>query len=75
MTHQERAYTAANCSNRSGARNVYVEERTVDVNIRRLRKALGEVYENLVQTVAGPAIVSPPRADPRPPPGGRSRFP
>ncbi|MFU1924135.1 winged helix-turn-helix domain-containing protein, partial [Klebsiella pneumoniae] len=27
--------------------------RTVDVHIRRLRKALGEVYENLVQTVRG----------------------
>ncbi|MCY1513901.1 Phosphate regulon transcriptional regulatory protein PhoB [compost metagenome] len=33
--------------------NVYVEERTVDVHIRRLRKALGEAYENLVQTVRG----------------------
>ena len=27
--------------------------RTVDVHIRRLRKALGEAYENLVQTVRG----------------------
>jgi len=33
--------------------NVYVEERTVDVHIRRLRKALGESCENLVQTVRG----------------------
>ena len=33
--------------------NVYVEERTVDVHIRRLRKALGDAYENLVQTVRG----------------------
>ncbi|MGV8677997.1 winged helix-turn-helix domain-containing protein, partial [Pseudomonas aeruginosa] len=33
--------------------NVYDEERTVDAHIRRLRKALGEVYENLVQTVRG----------------------
>ena len=33
--------------------NVYVEERTVDVHIRRLRMALGEGYDNLVQTVRG----------------------
>ena len=33
--------------------NVYVEERTVDVHIRSLRKALGDAYENLVQTVRG----------------------
>ncbi|MCB1838451.1 MAG: winged helix-turn-helix domain-containing protein, partial [Alcanivoracaceae bacterium] len=33
--------------------NVYVEERTVDVHIRRLRIALGKTYESLVQTVRG----------------------
>src|SRR5690606_40258625 len=33
--------------------NVYVEERTVDVHIRRLRKALGSPYDGLVQTVRG----------------------
>jgi two-component system phosphate regulon response regulator PhoB len=36
--------------------NVYVEERTVDVHIRRLRKALqtGKAdYSNLIQTVRG----------------------
>ena len=30
-----------------------IEIRTVDVHIRRLRKALGDAYENLVQTVRG----------------------
>jgi two-component system phosphate regulon response regulator PhoB len=34
--------------------NVYVEERTVDVHIRRLRKALSvDGHEDLVQTVRG----------------------
>jgi two-component system phosphate regulon response regulator PhoB len=34
--------------------NVYVEERTIDVHIRRLRKALEEFgYDRLVQTVRG----------------------
>jgi len=34
--------------------NVYVEERTIDVHIRRLRKALEDFgYDRLVQTVRG----------------------
>jgi two-component system phosphate regulon response regulator PhoB len=33
---------------------VYVEERTIDVHIRRLRKALEDFgYDRLVQTVRG----------------------
>jgi two-component system phosphate regulon response regulator PhoB len=53
MTHQERAYTRGQLLDQVWGGNVYVEERTVDVHIRRLRKALGETYENLVQTVRG----------------------
>lgn len=53
MTHQERAYTRGQLLDQVWGGNVYVEERTVDVHIRRLRKALGERYENLVQTVRG----------------------
>lgn len=53
MTHQERAYTRGQLLDLVWGGNVYVEERTVDVHIRRLRKALGETYENLVQTVRG----------------------
>jgi len=53
MTHQERAYTRSQLLDQVWGGNVYVEERTVDVHIRRLRKALGEAYENLVQTVRG----------------------
>ena len=53
MTHQERAYTRCQLLDQVWGGNVYVEERTVDVHIRRLRIALGNTYENLVQTVRG----------------------
>ena len=53
MTHQERAYTRGQLLDQVWGGNVYVEERTVDVHIRRLRIALGKTYESLVQTVRG----------------------
>ncbi len=53
MTHQERAYTRSQLLDHVWGGNVYVEERTVDVHIRRLRKALGKQYETLIQTVRG----------------------
>lgn len=53
MTHQERAYSRAQLLDQVWGGNVYVEERTVDVHIRRLRKALGDDHEHLVQTVRG----------------------
>ena len=53
MTHPERVYTRTQLLDHVWGGSVYVEERTVDVHIRRLRKALGEAYENLVQTVRG----------------------
>lgn len=52
LTHQERAYSRGQLLDQVWGGNVYVEERTVDVHIRRLRKALGS-YENYVQTVRG----------------------
>jgi two-component system phosphate regulon response regulator PhoB len=52
MTHQERAYTRGQLLDQVWGGNVYVEERTVDVHIRRLRKALGE-HHRLIQTVRG----------------------
>lgn len=52
ITHQERAYSRGQLLDYVWGGNVYVEERTVDVHIRRLRKALGD-YGNLVQTVRG----------------------
>lgn len=53
MTHPERVYTRAQLLDQVWGGNVYVEERTVDVHIRRLRKALGEAHDYLVQTVRG----------------------
>lgn len=56
MSHPERAYTRGQLLDRVWGANVYVEERTVDVHIRRLRKALqapGGDYSNLIQTVRG----------------------
>ena len=53
MTHQERAYTRSQLLDQVWGGNVYVEERTVDVHIRRLRKVLGEAHQHLIQTVRG----------------------
>ena len=54
MTHPERVYSRAQLLDRIWGGNVYVEERTIDVHIRRLRKALEEVgMSHLVQTLRG----------------------
>ena len=54
LTHQERVYSRTQLLDLVWGRNVYIEERTVDVHIRRLRKALEpHALENLVQTVRG----------------------
>jgi two-component system phosphate regulon response regulator PhoB len=54
MTHPERVYTREQLLDRVWGGNVYVEERTIDVHIRRLRKALEETgYDRLIQTVRG----------------------
>lgn len=54
MSHPERVYTRSQLLDHVWSRGAIVEERTVDVHIRRLRKALeGESYDNLVQTVRG----------------------
>lgn len=54
MTHPDKVYNRAQLLDQVWGRNVYIEERTVDVHIRRLRKILGEYgREDLVQTVRG----------------------
>ncbi|WP_299015663.1 phosphate regulon transcriptional regulator PhoB [uncultured Photobacterium sp.] len=54
MTHQERVYSREQLLNNVWGTNVYVEDRTVDVHIRRLRKALETGgHDKLVQTVRG----------------------
>jgi hypothetical protein len=54
MTHPERVYSRSQLLDRVWGRNTYVEERTVDVHILRLRKALASGgYDRCVQTVRG----------------------
>lgn len=53
MTHPDRAYSRSQLLDMVWGGNVYVEERTVDVHIRRLRKALGNRHDYLIQTVRG----------------------
>ena len=54
LTHQERVYTRDQILDYVWGRNVYLDERTVDVHIRRLRKAISIAgHENYVQTVRG----------------------
>ena len=53
MTHQERAYTRDQLLDQVWGGNVYIDERTVDVHVRRLRKTLGPRHESLIQTVRG----------------------
>jgi two-component system phosphate regulon response regulator PhoB len=54
MTHAERVYSRTQLLDRVWGANVYVEERTVDVHIRRLRKALTPARaDDYIQTVRG----------------------
>ncbi|MBK4714610.1 MULTISPECIES: phosphate regulon transcriptional regulator PhoB [Tenebrionibacter/Tenebrionicola group] len=54
MTHPERVYSREQLLNHVWGTNVYVEDRTVDVHIRRLRKALERSgHDRMVQTVRG----------------------
>lgn len=54
MTHPERVFDRSQLLDRVWGRNVYIEERTVDVHIRRLRKALLPFgYDGFIQTVHG----------------------
>ena len=54
MSHPERVYSREQLLDNVWGTNVYVEDRTVDVHIRRLRKAL-ELHDHsrLIQTVRG----------------------
>jgi len=54
MTHPERVYSRGQLLDNVWGNNVYIEDRTVDVHIRRLRKVLaGHGYDTLIQTVRG----------------------
>lgn len=58
MAHQDRVYSRSQLLDQVWGNTAYIEERTIDVHIRRLRKALQSVpsikdYGELVQTVRG----------------------
>ncbi|MDH3978160.1 MAG: phosphate regulon transcriptional regulator PhoB [Gammaproteobacteria bacterium] len=54
MEHPERVFSRSQLLDRVWGQNVYVEERTVDVHVRRLRKVLEPFHiESYVQTVRG----------------------
>jgi len=54
MSHPDKVYSRTQLLDQVWGRSVYIEERTIDVHIRRLRKILEEYgREDLVQTVRG----------------------
>lgn len=54
MENPDRVFSREQVLNNVWGNNVYVEERTVDVHIRRLRKALEKTqHQDMVQTVRG----------------------
>ncbi len=54
MTHPDKVFNRTQLLDQVWGRSVYIEERTVDVHVRRLRKILSTYgKEDLVQTVRG----------------------
>jgi len=54
MTHAERVHSRAQLLDQVWGDHVFIEERTVDVHIRRLRKSLeGSGHDRLIETVRG----------------------
>jgi two-component system phosphate regulon response regulator PhoB len=54
MTHPERVHSRAQLLDRVWGDHVFIEERTVDVHVKRLREALGTVScQHMIETVRG----------------------
>ena len=54
MSHPERVYSREHLLDNVWGNNVYVEDRTVDVHIRRLRRVLeASGHDRMIQTVRG----------------------
>jgi two-component system phosphate regulon response regulator PhoB len=53
LAHPERVYNRTQLLDQVWGDHVFIEERTVDVHIRRLRVALGDDGEDLIKTVRG----------------------
>jgi two-component system phosphate regulon response regulator PhoB len=53
MTHAERVHSRSQLLDKVWGDHVYIEERTVDVHVKRLRESLGEVAGQMIETVRG----------------------
>jgi two-component system phosphate regulon response regulator PhoB len=53
MTHPRRTYSRRELLDHVWGENVFIEERTVDVHVRRLRRALDRTHGALIETVRG----------------------
>jgi two-component system phosphate regulon response regulator PhoB len=53
MAHPGRVHSRKQLLDQVWGDHVFIEERTVDVQIRRLRVALGDTAENMIETVRG----------------------
>lgn len=54
MKHPDKVYSREQLLERVWGNDIYVEDRTVDVYVRRLRKSLSESgYDNYIQTIRG----------------------
>jgi two-component system phosphate regulon response regulator PhoB len=54
MTHPERVHSRAQLLDRVWGDHVFIEERTVDVHVKRLREALSPVHcASMIETVRG----------------------
>ena len=57
MTHPERVHSRAQLLDRVWGDHVFIEERTVDVHVKRLREALAPraAAQHMIETVRGAA--------------------
>jgi two-component system, OmpR family, phosphate regulon response regulator PhoB len=53
MTHAERVHSRAQLLDKVWGDHVFIEERTVDVHVKRLREALGATASLMIETVRG----------------------
>ena len=53
ISHPERVHTRAQLLDKVWGDHVFIEERTVDVHIKRLRESLGATAGSMIETVRG----------------------
>jgi two-component system phosphate regulon response regulator PhoB len=53
MTHAERVHSRSQMLDKVWGDHVFIEERTVDVHVKRLREALGPQAGQMIETVRG----------------------